>query len=183
MRRVAVYRWKPGRAPDEAKIAVLPDAWIRKAKRPPVTRTWTAPVTSTDQRVRARLGVPREVARLCQRRRRATPRRSTRWRSIMFGFDLDEATTYNLIASEYNPRCDPAWSERELQHKIKSVAETCKRPRGYLLEVDRRPSRTTSRPHGRRRANRLGAGATGRRRSSQRQGQDEARLSTTCSRS
>src|SRR5690606_17772885 len=31
-------------------------------------------------------------------------------------------------------RCDPPWSERELKHKIKSVADRCQRARGYLLE-------------------------------------------------
>jgi hypothetical protein len=61
---------------------------------------------------------------------------------VMIGFDLDEATTYQLIASEYNPRCDPPWSERELHHKIRSVAERCTRERGYLLK-DRQPVHTT----------------------------------------
>jgi hypothetical protein len=53
---------------------------------------------------------------------------------VMVGFDLDPGTTYQLIASEYNPRCDPPWSEKELKHKIQSVAERCERPRGYLLQ-------------------------------------------------
>jgi len=52
---------------------------------------------------------------------------------VMIGFDLSEADTEALIANEYNPRCDPPWSERELAHKIKSVAASCKRTRGYLL--------------------------------------------------
>lgn len=52
---------------------------------------------------------------------------------VMFGFDLDPDTTLSVIASDYNPRCDPPWSERELLHKIRSVAERCTRERGYLL--------------------------------------------------
>ena len=62
---------------------------------------------------------------------------------VMIGFDLDADTAYNLIASEFNPRCDPPWSERELRHKIESVAKTCARPRGYLLDAQRAPIHTT----------------------------------------
>ena len=53
---------------------------------------------------------------------------------VMIGFDLSESDTLHLIEQEYNHRCDPPWSERELEHKIKSVAEKCKRERGYLLQ-------------------------------------------------
>jgi len=59
--------------------------------------------------------------------------------AVMFGFDLDADTTYSIIASDYNPRCDPQWSEKELHHKIRSVAERCTRERGYLLQSDRLP--------------------------------------------
>lgn len=51
----------------------------------------------------------------------------------MIGFDLDASDTLRLITTDYNPRCDPPWSERELEHKIASVAAQCKRERGYLL--------------------------------------------------
>jgi hypothetical protein len=56
--------------------------------------------------------------------------------SVLIGFDLSEADALELIASDYNPRCDPPWSERELEHKIRSVAAQCQRERGYLL-IDR----------------------------------------------
>lgn len=52
---------------------------------------------------------------------------------VMIGFDLTSDDTLSLIAEEYNPRCSPAWSERELRHKIDSVAKRCTRDRGYLL--------------------------------------------------
>jgi Bifunctional DNA primase/polymerase, N-terminal len=57
--------------------------------------------------------------------------------AVMIGFDLDEATTRALIASDYNPRCSPPWSERELEHKLASVANRCRRERGYLLAETR----------------------------------------------
>jgi hypothetical protein len=56
--------------------------------------------------------------------------------TVMIGFDLDAATAERIITEDFNPRCEPPWSERELQHKIKSVAERSDRARGYLL-VDR----------------------------------------------
>ncbi len=62
---------------------------------------------------------------------------------VMFGFDLDSDTTYSIIANDYNPRCDPPWSEKELRHKVNSCAKQCKRERGYLLKDDRTPVTTT----------------------------------------
>jgi hypothetical protein len=62
---------------------------------------------------------------------------------VMFGFDLDADTTYSLIAQDYNPRCDPPWNEKQLRHKIESVATRCKRERGYLLDQQRAPIYTT----------------------------------------
>jgi len=53
---------------------------------------------------------------------------------VMIGFDLSESDTLDLITNDYNPRCDPPWSEREINHKIRSVSEQCKRQRGYLLQ-------------------------------------------------
>lgn len=52
---------------------------------------------------------------------------------VMYGFDLDPDDTMRVIADDYNPRCQPPWSEKELLHKIRSVAEKCNRERGYLL--------------------------------------------------
>lgn len=53
---------------------------------------------------------------------------------VMFGFDLDDEAVFDLVASEYNPRCDPSWSEKDLRHKIQSCRKQCKRPLGYLLQ-------------------------------------------------
>lgn len=53
--------------------------------------------------------------------------------TVMVGFDLDVATTRILIAAEYNLRCDPPWSEREMEHKLAQASERCTRARGYLL--------------------------------------------------
>lgn len=63
--------------------------------------------------------------------------------AVMIGFDLDADATRDLITSEYNPRCEPPWSERELDHKIASVSERCTRERGYLLTERPRIQTTT----------------------------------------
>lgn len=60
---------------------------------------------------------------------------------VMIGFDLSQSDAMYVIAADYNPRCDPPWSARDLEHKIDSVAKQCKRPRGYLL--NERPKITT----------------------------------------
>ncbi|MBK6461931.1 MAG: hypothetical protein IPF92_13080 [Myxococcales bacterium] len=38
-----------------------------------------------------------------------------------------------LLRAEFNPRCKPAWSERELARKVREVARS-RFPAGYLLE-------------------------------------------------
>lgn len=55
--------------------------------------------------------------------------------AMMFGFDLDESTTRRLISEEYNPRCQPPWSEGEIEHKLASVRDDCKLPVGYIRDA------------------------------------------------
>ena len=53
------------------------------------------------------------------------------------GFALgDTADAYDLLAGEYNPRCDPPWSERELRHKITDAANKGDMPWGLHLQDD-----------------------------------------------
>lgn len=60
------------------------------------------------------------------------------WNAVLalrVGFDLDEPTTRWLIVTDYNPRCDPPWDERDLDHKFAGVDRAEKRTeRGYLLK-------------------------------------------------
>jgi replicative DNA helicase len=66
--------------------------------------------------------------------------------SVVVGFDLDEASAYRLLASEYNPRCSPPWNERELQHKVRDAANNARLERGYLLKAERPQSRPNGAP-------------------------------------
>lgn len=49
-----------------------------------------------------------------------------------FGLDLEQAYPFFL---EYNERCQPPWSERELKHKLESAEKAShEKPRGHLLD-------------------------------------------------
>ena len=52
---------------------------------------------------------------------------------LIHGFDLPEPEAW-LILCEYNARCQPPWSDRELRHKLRSAGQLTRRsrPRGYL---------------------------------------------------
>lgn len=67
--------------------------------------------------------------------------------ALVNGFALSEHDAFALLAAEYNQRCSPPWSDRELWHKIKSAAAaTQDKPRGHLLGTEAprpAPSRVT----------------------------------------
>jgi len=52
--------------------------------------------------------------------------------ALVRGFALRPDDALRLLAGEYNPRCRPAWSIRELRHKVKSAFTGSRRPFGYL---------------------------------------------------
>jgi hypothetical protein len=45
--------------------------------------------------------------------------------ALVHGFGLSPAETLNLLTTRFNQRCSPAWSDKELEHK---VADAAKRP-------------------------------------------------------
>lgn len=57
--------------------------------------------------------------------------------AMVRGFALPEDAAYGLLMSEFNPRCAPAWSEREMRHKVRQAAKASSED-GYLLGKDRR---------------------------------------------
>jgi putative DNA primase/helicase len=52
------------------------------------------------------------------------------------GFDLHPDTAFRLLREHYNPRCDPPWSEKELQHKVTEAYKVEER-RGWLRDAHR----------------------------------------------
>lgn len=58
-------------------------------------------------------------------------------RALVYGFDLGTEQAYHLLATEFNPRCTPQWSERELRHKVEDADRIpFGRPRGWLRDQD-----------------------------------------------
>jgi KaiC/GvpD/RAD55 family RecA-like ATPase len=55
--------------------------------------------------------------------------------TLVMGFGLTEDEAYELLAREYNPNCQPPWSEKELRHKVRSAG---KQPgaRNYLRDAN-----------------------------------------------
>ena len=52
------------------------------------------------------------------------------------GFDLASDVALRLLRDHYNPRCEPPWADKELQHKIDESYKVEVR-RGWLLDADR----------------------------------------------
>jgi hypothetical protein len=52
---------------------------------------------------------------------------------LVEGFALDEATALDLLLEWNLTHCSPQWSERELQHKVRSAARNPSAQRGHLL--------------------------------------------------
>ena len=56
-------------------------------------------------------------------------------RALVRGFALSEDDAYDILESDYNPRCEPPWSAWELRHKVRSAMESSTMPIGHLLEA------------------------------------------------
>lgn len=50
---------------------------------------------------------------------RGHPRTLVAAEHMVLGFELSEEDAFDLLWNEYNPRCDPPWSEKELRHKVR----------------------------------------------------------------
>lgn len=60
----------------------------------------------------------------------------TTWKAalaIVKGFLLPDDVAFDLLWREFNPRCEPPWSEKNIQHKIEDAAKSNTTPDGYLL--------------------------------------------------
>ncbi len=131
-----------GRAPAADAIAALPAAvqerivrWLGLTARAPqqAAPSARAPVDNRLKRAAAYLArVPGAVS--------GSGGHGQTWTAALAvarGFDLTETDAYDLLSREYNPRCDPPWSERDLRHKIGDALKSNRVERGYLLREDR----------------------------------------------
>jgi hypothetical protein len=59
-------------------------------------------------------------------------------RAMVYGFDLGIDAGFEFLKSEFNLRCQPPWSDRELRHKCEDADRLpFKKPRGHLRDESR----------------------------------------------
>lgn len=101
----------------------------KQARRAPASPTTSAPVTDRFKRAKAYLAsIPGAVS--------GQGGHDQTWaaaQALVRGFDLSEQDALDLLVTDYNHRCDPQWSQRELRHKVADAAERSQLARGYLL--------------------------------------------------
>jgi archaellum biogenesis ATPase FlaH len=133
------YEW----IDQEADFAELPGAWAdwcrtderKEHAAPPAGFVATASSGTTPVIDRAR----RYLAKMppAVSGQRGHDALFTAARAMVWGFCLPTEDAYNLLANEYNHRCLPPWSEKEVRHKIDQAAATASnKPRGWLLNDD-----------------------------------------------
>ena len=70
-------------------------------------------------------------------------------RVLVHGYCLDENSALALMLTEYNPRCNPPWDVKRLEHKIKDALERpFRKPRGWLLMKNDGPPVSLEMPSG-----------------------------------
>ena len=52
---------------------------------------------------------------------------------LVLGFDLSADTALDILRTEFNPRCQPEWSDKELRHKVEQ-ADRKPGERGYKID-------------------------------------------------
>lgn len=55
--------------------------------------------------------------------------------ALVRGFGLPREAALRILRTEYNPRCTPPWSDKELEHKVSSAENDSTQPIGYLADV------------------------------------------------
>ena len=134
------YRWAPEARPSETPLAELP-MWALELGRVPV-----AEVPPPRPPAAPRAGGPSPVERASRYLACLDPSVSgagghaALWRaalSLVRGFALPSVVAYDLLVAEFNPRCQPPWSPRELRYKVEQ-AERAAVGVGYLLDRERR---------------------------------------------
>lgn len=52
---------------------------------------------------------------------------------LMKGFKLSTGEAMFMLQTEFNPRCQPPWSEKELRHKLNEAEKSSRLPEGFLV--------------------------------------------------
>lgn len=54
--------------------------------------------------------------------------------AVVRGFCVPAKEAFEILRDDYNPRCEPSWSDQELMHKVESAENDASLPWGYLLD-------------------------------------------------
>ncbi len=140
------YQWTDGFGPDDVQLSEYPDfmrpelerrkytpPWERSSSPPPPVKEGATPIID-----RAILYL-RDCAPAIQG---SAGHDALLWaaRSMVVGFDLDDATALGLLWNEFNPRCVPQWDKnnptdvKDFERKVREARSTpSEKPRGWLL--------------------------------------------------
>lgn len=94
---------------------------------PPPLKPFRRPVDITDRARRYLARMPGAVS--------GSGGHHTTWRAALAmvkGFDLEPGEALAILRADYNPRCSPTWTDRELQHKVETAAKA-RVEAGWLL--------------------------------------------------
>jgi putative DNA primase/helicase len=144
------YEWVKGRGPGEIELADLTPPWLEWCRRekgghkgngkagPTVFTMHAGGRPSVEERARLYLATC-EAAVSGQ-----NGHSKLKWAAscVIQGFLLPDATSKRLLCDDYNPRCEPPWSEEEIDHKVRQAhTRPLDKPWGWLLDDDERQAR------------------------------------------
>jgi putative DNA primase/helicase len=124
-----LYAWEPGCAPWDVRPTVLTTVLAERMRRreAPRAQPHTTPQVSDDVRIkRARAYLAKIPPAIQGHRGSDALFRAICW--VMHGFGLDDDATRSIIVDHYNPRCEPPWSDREIDHKIADARDKVSDP-------------------------------------------------------
>ena len=127
---------KPYAFVNERKLETYPAALYAKPKPPPVDTASLPPRSAAD--TAAIVERAKKYLKACdpaiEHQVGSNPALHAA-HALVVGFALDDSTALHLLESEYNPKCEPPWSEKELLHKMESARADPQKPFGYLLNA------------------------------------------------
>lgn len=135
-----VYRWRPSLAPNQQALAQFPPSWLERiVRKPKASPASTIFVDAYDIRVKRARAYLAKMAPSVQGQDGSGKLWAACCKMIQ-GFGLDDATVKALIVEDFNPRCEPSWSESEIDHKISDAREKADAER---WKVEDRPREQT----------------------------------------
>lgn len=144
----ATYSWVKARSPDEVEVAEAP-AWLVALLRPPPRALPSARPLQRDDVASAYRRAQAYLAKLPPsiQGQNGSGALWTAAQAMVRGFCLPAADALEILAVDFNPRCEPPWSDRELEHKVADAANKSQLPDGYLLDAQRPEFDRTPRLH------------------------------------